>query len=180
MIVWEIVENADKFSRILPSGEFDWISFSDNFDGSRIEDDITSEKFKFKDTKMLKVGDFPHLSPGILVVSSKAYEMISVYKREVQTIPFKVGENQYYLGNVVNVIDCLDYDKSIIKNFPNSDKILRIKNFSFNQEKLEGETLFKIPELNTSRIFVTREFIKSYEDNSLEGLVFNEVWDSDK
>lgn len=176
MKVWKIVEEADTFASIQPKGKIDWIDFSSNFDGTPIKKNIEFPEFELNNSGNRKIGIFPHLTPGVLIVSSKGFELLKDNQNEIEMFKVVIDTETYYIGNVINLIACLDYANSSIKTYPNSKKILRIKKFSFFEDQLTDVSIFKIPEMNTSMIFVTDKFKKMYDMGGYEGLKFVEVY----
>lgn len=55
------------------------------------------------------------------------------------------------------MIDCLDYDKSEIKRFPSSGRVMRVMKYVFKIEKLMDAIIFKLSEFPKSISYVTEE-----------------------
>jgi len=75
----------------------------------------------------------------------------------------------------INQLDCLNTEKSEIKYFPNSTKVLRVVNYSFHSNVIENTPIFCIKNVGAKPIIVSDEFKKIYEDHSLTGLIFNPI-----
>ena len=83
--------------------------------------------------------------------------------------------------NVLNVVDCLDYEKSEFEYSPrNSNKIIGFKKFAFKFDKVIGHHIFKIPETLRADIFISDELKQKIENSGLKGFKFIEMWDSEK
>ena len=89
----------------------------------------------------------------------------------VEYLPFDCDEGEFWLVNVLNVADCLDHDQSEFTYLP-SGKIKGIRRYVFKPNCLEGHHIFRTPEHNYSRIFVSDEFKALVENSDLVGLKF--------
>lgn len=88
------------------------------------------------------------------------------------------SSDKYYLVDIP-VIDCLDYEKSVIKYSEiDRSKILNLKRFAFKTEIVTDKLIFQIPE-SRSRIFVTDQFIEEAKVAGLVGVNFIKIWDSE-
>jgi len=52
---------------------------------------------------------------------------------------------------------------------------MEVTKYAFRWEQLEGIHIFRLPELGTSRLFVSDEFKRKVEENGLTGLLFYPV-----
>jgi len=90
---------------------------------------------------------------------------------------FKINNNGtiFYVINVTDLIDCLDYDNSEIKRFPSSGRVMRVIKYVFKIEKLRNTTIFKLPEFPKAISYVTEEFKNVVEENNIKGFKFKEL-----
>ena len=99
---------------------------------------------------------------------------------KVQILPIDYeGTKTLYVLNVINVVDCLDYEKSKIRRFSDGT-VSEIDEFAFDYSKVSQHDIFKIPEKIWSTVFVSDKFKATVEENGLIGFKFTEVWDSDE
>jgi len=75
----------------------------------------------------------------------------------------------------ISQLDCLNTEKSEIKYFTNSTKVLRVVNYSFNWDVVANTPIFCITNIGALPIIVSDEFKKIYEDHSLTGLIFDPI-----
>ena len=81
--------------------------------------------------------------------------------------------------NIMNVLDLLDAEKSIIKRL-SSGKIIDIKKYSFDEKILSiNSNLFQLHHVSRSLIFVNEKTKQLIESAGLEGFIFTQVWDSE-
>ena len=76
--------------------------------------------------------------------------------------------------------NCVNYEKSNYKTFPDGRRILRFKKYCFTKEKLINEDIFKIKDEPLASPFVSDNFKKIIESNGFTGFKFKLVWDSEK
>lgn len=131
---------------------------------------------KYKDEIDKPIGDVFSVEVSSFILNEKSYKILYPYiKNEVQIFKTKSENDNLYVVNVTNIIDCLDYDKSEIKRFPSSDRVMRIIKYVFKIEKLNNTTIFKLPENPKGKSYVTEEFKKVVEENHIKGFKFKEL-----
>lgn len=181
MEIFKIVGD-DGFNVVSPVGEDYSVSM---FDGTPLADDwhpIDIEVVRPEDG--CEDSDCPHWFPGVLVFSERAWKQMSgcVGSDEVEVLPLRTKPNRhgfeydYCLVNVIKVVECLDQKRSQVTRYPSSGRIMRIDRYAFDINKLEGVSVFKIPEQLTTAIFVTGPFVQRYRSTELEGLAFERVF----
>jgi hypothetical protein len=74
------------------------------------------------------------------------------------------------------VVDALDEDRSELKRFPSSGRIMRVVRLALFPERVTGEVIFKVPQLLTSPIFVTDRFAQRIQERGLVGFDLQPVW----
>lgn len=136
---------------------------------------IEGNKKKFK--------EFIDFVPETFVINEKTMNILTPFLEDkVEYLPIIHQEHLFYLCNIVNLIDCVDKEKSIAKytkksqKFIGYEKIIFKKNFLENKKKIR---IFKIPELATKSCFVSDEFKEFIEKSGLYGPDFDLVWDSE-
>lgn len=163
-------------SKNYPSSRFDGTSLKGNWEP--IEMEVVASGANSEDS------DCPRWFGGVLVLSKRALELMSdiLTEDEVEILPIKCKANEfgfaydYSIANITKVVDCLDRGKSKIEHYPSSGRIMRIEEFAFDTDKLEGVTAFKIHEQPTVSIFVTARFVQYYRSTDLGGLKFKRVY----
>ena len=72
----------------------------------------------------LKKGDMPYLSPGIPVFSNKAIDVLeNLFNNFVEVLEIDGEFGNYKILKVIKIVNCLDYEKSHILRYMNSDRI---------------------------------------------------------
>jgi hypothetical protein len=130
--------------------------------------------------------DFPHFwgHSFVPIFSEKALSVVhDLIVDQVEVLPLSHPEHKYYAIHVLNVIDAIDFDKSLPKRILRSGRKSGFKKYSFKPEKIMGQQMFKVYHDDGrihSQFFVSDEFKDRVTSSSLVGYEFIEVWDSEK
>lgn len=131
---------------------------------------------KYKDEIDKPIGDVFSVEVSSFILNEKSYKILYPYiKNEAQIFKVKCENDNLYVVNITNIIDCLDYDKSEIKHFPSSGRVMRVVNYVFKIEKLKNTTIFKLPEFPKGISYVTDRFKNIVEENNIKGFKFKEL-----
>lgn len=137
--------------------------------GEKKSDDEFSEMLKFEEGRMC---DFIYIKPGVMACSVKVKEAIfDEVKNEVQFISIKVDGVELFVVNVINVLDALNYDESVIKCLPDG-RVMKISPCVIDEGKVFGSLFFKIPENSCKAFFGTEKLKELVESKGFEGLRF--------
>jgi hypothetical protein len=136
---------------------------------------------------LAKKGDFLYYDPGALVVTQQAAKLAApFFELAGELLPLWCNGNKYSILNVTHCIDALDNSKTIWFTAKDGSKI-EIKDYVFDPEKFGGSSLFKIPETCRGSVLTWEkdrspelEFKSFIEANGVTGLLFEELWDSEK
>ncbi|SDW88409.1 hypothetical protein SAMN05444487_107101 [Marininema mesophilum] len=118
----------------------------------------------------------------IPVFSEKALDVVNdMITDHTEVLPLKHPTNQYFIINVIQVIDAIDYNHSVLKELSSGLRV-GFKKYAFHPERLLGQHIFKVyldsrPHLN---VLVSDEFKNRVEARFLTGFRFEKVWDSDE
>lgn len=117
-----------------------------------------------------------------MVLSKRGLNALKdILKDSVEIIPLQCKGREYFVVNILNIINALNYNKSEFEVFP-SGLVVDVTKYSFLKEKLEGVNIFKIflnDRISVTKIFVSETFKNIVEENELKGFKFEEVWDSE-
>lgn len=126
--------------------------------------------------KNAKIYDYCKMA-NIPILSEKAVHTLRDFlEGKVEILPCEHDTGTYYAINIINVIDCIDYEKADIDQ---TKVVPEITKYAFIQSLLEGEKIFKIPQYKVTKIYVTDEFRKRVLESNLTGFEFIELWDSE-
>lgn len=114
--------------------------------------------------------DFPGLML-ILAGNKKAINVLKpLIKEQVEFLPLKTDEGEYWLVNILNVLDCFDEDKIVYRTTDIGLK--RIEKFAFRGDCMENQHIFKFAINNYSKVYVSDEFKQLVQKHELKGLKF--------
>lgn len=124
-------------------------------------------------------GDFLHFGSDTLLASPRAATITrTFFDAAGESLPLFYDNERYTLLNILECINVLDHDTS--------EKDIWIRKYCFLADKFGRSSLFKIPEETVSVLTLERdcnsqqEFKACVEANGLTGLIFEELWDSEK
>lgn len=165
-------------SELLSLNQYDLIK------GVRNEKWNESFSFHFDSKKNNKLTDFLGNDLDWLVVSEKLRNIILLFDSvDAQFFPVDVVDfprkrkvcANYYVVNVLNVIDCLDLNNSDYSSFTvEGEEVYSIRKYALKQNKLTENHLFKIKGSEFS-LFVSEKFKNELTKNNISGISFLEV-----
>ncbi len=182
MKVWKLYSILDGFASLSSLDNNKSFEIAISLDGRSFVKEWEPLKYtKYIDEKNLPLGDKPSAGPNFPIVSLKAVECLKeVLGKNVEILPLYIDEQEFYLINALEVLDCLDHEESDIRYFSGTERIRGINKYVFIEQKLIGKNVFKIKEQKKVGPFVTDKFKEAVEKSGLEGFEFREVWDSEK
>ena len=117
-----------------------------------------------------------------MVLSKRGLNALKdILKDSVEIIPLQCKGREYFVVNILNIIDALNYNNAELKRL-STGLVVGLTKYSFLKEKIQDKNVFKIL-LNgiemVTEIFVSETFKNIVEENELKGFKFEEVWDSE-
>jgi hypothetical protein len=181
MRIYFLRTNPDKYQFFVPSQD-NTLHIIRQFDGTPIGSSwlpLEVEQCEDDNIEPLQPCDFPSFKRHIPVFSKHAVDTLKdILTENGEILPLKCDEGVYYAYNVTCVADVLDHEKSEIKRFESSGRIMRIVRHKFLIEQLSGLVIFKIPEVPDMDVFVTEAFIQRVQEAGLTGFEFEVAWSS--
>lgn len=121
------------------------------------------------------LGDFSHFAAHVPVVNQHALTMLApLIGDAVEALPLApnsdLGDN-YFLLNVINVIDCLDLQRAQLEKARGI--ITNIRHYAFLESSLLGSHIFRIKGYEIGGVFVSEKFKTLVEENHLTGLMWH-------
>jgi len=176
MKLWHLGADANNYDNLVPVKPEYWHKLE--FDGTSQYNSWEPIAVRVIEDK--KDSDNPSLQPGIPVFSEKALRVLGdLIKDSAEVLPLKCRKGKYYAINVVDVLDCINYDNSEVKRFISSGRIMRFIKYAFKPECVIGKYIFKIIDEPESRPFVSDEFRDRVISSGLIGFKFDLVWNSE-
>lgn len=115
------------------------------------------------------LGDYPVFC--IPVISLRAKKLLEEFwKGKVEFIKIKIdADDNYYVVNVLNVLDILDLQNSDVIMFPNTDRIMIIKEYSFFEFNDDCTSIFKIKGYERGEVFINEAVYHKIISENLQG-----------
>jgi hypothetical protein len=127
----------------------------------------------------LPAGDFPGLTSHVPVFSPAGVRLLGqLLEAAGQLLPLRCSNcHQAYTAlNVTRLVDALDQDRSHVKRYASSGRIMRILQYQFLAPRVQCLGLFKIPQTALQEVYATQPVVERVAGSSLQGLVFQLVW----
>lgn len=125
-----------------------------------------------------RLGDFPnHTSSTVLIFSRRAVDALrDLLGPDDEVLPLESELGEFYVVNVLTVLDCVDIDKCEVWRFPSSGRIGEIRRFEFFPERVTASIFQVIPFIGTGKYFARDDFVQRLQDAGLEGYYTKQVW----
>jgi hypothetical protein len=115
-------------------------------------------------------GDFPHFWPTLPVFSARALTALApLLGDRIEPLPFDVEGQKFSMINVLDVVDCLDVDRSTLSRNPVTGHISSILHYTFFLERVAGHHLFRIPQTSRLKVLVSATFREAVRSSRLTG-----------
>jgi hypothetical protein len=129
-----------------------------------------------------KPSDFLQRVGGALIVSGRAKKVISQLPNvNVEFLPLTSLEGEYYLMNVLTVLNCINPNDSKVKRF-SSGRFMDYEEIELYKEMVQDQDVFKIiaheGDRLLSQIYVSDK-LKELIETQLDGYQLIEIWDSE-
>lgn len=156
------------------------LNFIKSFDGTPKEKEWKPLEFKCMYHNR-KFANTLGLSAHIPVFDKNAVNELRDYlEGNAEILPISCEGKKFYIINVTNVMDCIDYEASEYKTFRDGVRIMRFTKYAFLRDKIENVHIFKIKDEPLRSPFVSDAFRQKILDSNLIGFKFELVWDSDE
>lgn len=130
-----------------------------------------------RDKKGRTLGDYPVFS--VPAISARAKDVLGEYFGGlVEMFPLETGRlGAYYFMNMVNVLDCLDEEKSDLAYFSDGHGVMLVRRPVFKADLLtpENSKIFVLRQKPGGDIYVNQDTKSLIESAALEGFRFAEI-----
>ena len=138
--------------------------------------------------KMKRYNDHPlgdyvsKLTNDVLILERQAISKLSFVLGNIEILPLDCNFGDYWAVNILDVLDCIDYEKAEFKCFSKRNeydkpRIMRFIKFAFHSEKIMDHHVFKIVDQPQSHVFVDDVFVKEVAKHNIAGFKFKLVWE---
>ncbi|WP_422665606.1 imm11 family protein [Anabaena sp. PCC 7938] len=121
---------------------------------------------------MGQAGDFPSFIGHHLVCTKRAWQLIQpIITNSVELLPLTCREAQYFVIKINDLVDPLDYSKSIYED--GFGGLIKVKSYVFNDEIIKNKHMFWF---SRGYLTVVSETFKTFvEDHHLKSLIFRQL-----
>jgi len=134
--------------------------------------------------KSRKIVDFMYYTPAAIIASDKAVGSLqSLIGPYVEVLPLQCAWGEYYILNVLSLLDCVNYTES--EYIPFGDRktaagapvVLKITKHVFYEDRIGTVPIFK--DINRPQIplYVNETFVENVNRFKLKGLKFEQIWE---
>ena len=121
-------------------------------------------------------GDFPSFLPHVPAFSRRALDVLQPLLGDaIEALPLDFGRLEFFAIHVLEVVDCLDENLSVIKRFP-SGGVMSIRKHVFDEKCVGERLMFRIREAPLWGVYYTDRFKQLLETAKLEGLKDRKVF----
>lgn len=133
--------------------------------------------------KKLIHADFLTSTFSSLCLTQNAYEKLKDFIEPYgELLPLKCEEENLWVLNVTNIIDAIDFERSI--PYPDCETgnydYPNFYRFAFKQDIIKNAPVFRLPQPLITRTFFTDIFLQKIRDENLTGINFRLEWDGTK
>lgn len=174
MKVWEIYTVRDNNLYLTGNEEELEKLFPYYFDGEVIGNQWDSSLELYIEQNEDIETDVPMFSDSYFIVNDKALQLfVKLAGEEIECLDFICKYEKYVIINPIDVVDCLDLEKSEYKVYKgNPNTIQSYKRLCFKSEKLIGKNLFRIQHCDGCLLACSNELKESIEEKQIKGLGF--------
>lgn len=128
-----------------------------------------------------KMGNFLYFSGGGLVLDHHAMIILKdLISTSIELLPIEIINQvgAFYLVHVLDILDCLDYEHSVLSYYESSGRLAGILKYEFRKVCIGDRNIFALPEDSLPNLYVTDLFKSVVEENKLEGVNFILRWEN--
>lgn len=179
MKVYELIPNSREYHDFaLANGESRQV-FA-RFDGRPLRSDwappaVTAAD---EDDELARFADYALLGTIPVFSSGAVAALRSLLEPNGELLPLKYGRGSFFAYNTTRFLDALNETESVMTRL-SSGRVMLVERFVFRREPLDGEAIFKIPQLPRAFVFVTDTFVVATRAAGLLGFSFRLLWTSD-
>lgn len=186
MKVYRVVPDVSRFEKLFPDDDKVWETGLLTFDGTPKGATWQPPKVFVLEPKLSK-GNFRAFAAGALVADATACLALENLDEFAELLPLPYGGDILQVMNVTGCFNVLDEEKTRWVYGQSTGKPIRIAKYVFKSSRFTEVPLFKIPETCRGEILTIEglkdpedEFKFNVESKGLTGLLFKELWDSER
>ena len=177
MRIWKLGFDLDSYDNLRPKERWTLDKIK-SFDGrGQYGSWYPVELERLEPEKGLGLSDAPGFYSHIPVFSENAVTILKKYiDYNAEILLTRFNEGNYYIINVTNVLECINWSDSKYKMFPDNKRVMRIEEYQFVEKKVKNQDFFKVKEETIKNAFVSDSFRETVICSGLTGFTFELVW----
>lgn len=126
--------------------------------------------------------DMPWMGGHFLVMRDHVREALApIIADDVEFLPLATDDGlRLWITHTLRLVSVLDLERSEIKRFPSSGRIMRIVRHHFLPEVEEAGTAFHLAEMKRGRLYVTEQVVDAIRRAGFTGPKFTQIWDTEE
>lgn len=122
--------------------------------------------------------DFPWLGAHALVMRESALQCLKdLLDASGELLPLGTTDDVRLFVHNTHIVDALDEASSKLMRFPSTGRIMKVVAPVFLADRIANLPLFRLP-YRASSVYVNEQFVERVRTCRLEGIEFQEVWQS--
>lgn len=170
--VWFLRADVDNFAAISPVDASTW-DLLNGFDGRPFGGDWPRPQLERLPTG--PPGDFPYLASHVVALTPRAWSALRPKIGDsVEALPLDVQGEEYQALNVLDVLDCLDLERSELRTLPDGS-VVGVRRWALRKDVVESHDIFKARAAELQAVLVSERFRGWVEEAGLAGASFDPV-----
>ncbi len=142
--------DANRFQNLYFTREEDWNRL-EGLDGSPLGDEWSPVVVQISpEHRDRPPSDFPNFQgvASACVFSARAVEALGdLLEGRGELLPLEADGSKYFLFNITRLTDALDEEATEFRVFKSSGRVMKVKRYAFDSDRLASETIFKLAQL---------------------------------
>ncbi len=122
------------------------------------------------------VADCAHFDGGPTFSRAAVDHLRDLLEPNGELLPVRYPGGEYFVYNVMTVVDALDESRSDILWSDDGQRILNIRRHELRADRIGEATIFRLPRSGNPVPYVTPPFVERVQGSGLTGFMFELVW----
>jgi len=186
MQIWKMEYDMNRYNGLTFVDERLLTEEKDIYDGRSKINNWKEISFKKLDSSGIAGANILYSVTKMPIADEKVLKIIQkTVKNEIEILPIKIEEKdyldkQFFIINVVNKLDCIDFDRSKYKTFTDEKRIMWFTEYIFKDEIIKNQDIFIAEGDATLRsVYISNTLKELLEKEEIKGFIFELAYDSE-
>lgn len=168
---WVLLHNHEDTENLLQAGQERLANGFQPLPAYRILED---------EGKTFKEADMPWMGGHCLVMRDHVREELEpVMADDIEFLPLKTDDGlRLWITHALNLAPVLDLERSEIKRFSSSGRIMRIVRHHFLPQVDQAGVAFHLADMQRGNLYLTEKVVDAVQRAGFTGTKFTEIWDT--